>query len=105
SRVPRRFGSRCSQTSLNREKPVARAVHTNSDFIRDLVPAHTTRADAAQPSRPRSKKVTAADDSGEIFNGSVARTGMRRKRHRTDRNRAARNMHELYTQPPKERAR
>src|SRR6185312_11104564 len=84
SNAPRRLGSRCSRISLNPEKPEALAIHINSDFIRFLAPAQITRAEAAHPNRPNKANVTVTEASGETFNGSTARTVIRRKSHGTD---------------------
>src|SRR5215813_14043215 len=104
SNVPRKLGSRCRRTSLKPEKPAARAVHTNSDCISDLVPAQITREEAAHPSSPRSRKVTAAEASGEAFKGKAARTVMSRKSQGTERTRSARNMQQRSVHPPKQPA-
>src|ERR1044071_10045032 len=79
SRAPRKLGSRWSRTSFSPEKPEARAIQTNSDFIRSLAPEQITRAEAAQPSRPSSAKVTVTEASGETFSGKPARTVLSRK--------------------------
>src|ERR1700730_15213884 len=101
SNAPRRLGRRWSRTSLNPEKPEARAIQTNSDFIRSLAPAQITRAEAAHPSKPRRAKVTVTDASGETFRGKTARTVMRRNNHGTDRKRSISNLQQRSVHPPK----
>src|SRR5215471_718765 len=104
SSVPRKLGSRCNHMSLKPEKPAARAVQTNSDCINAFVPAQITREDAAHPSSPRRRKVTAADACGETFKGKAARTVISRKSQGTERTRSARNMQTLSVHPPKQPA-
>src|SRR5579864_545990 len=101
SKVPRRLGSRCSRTNLKPEKPVARASQTNSDFIMSLVPAQITRAEAAQPSNPKSVNVSTTEASGEMFKGRTARTVIRRKSHGIHRNKSTSSMRQRSIQPPK----
>src|SRR6476659_6341885 len=88
SRAPRKLGSRWSRISFSPEKPEARAIQTNSDFIRSFAPEQITRAEAAHPRRPSSAKVTVTDATGEIFSGSTARTVIRRNSQGTDRKRS-----------------
>src|SRR5215471_16575282 len=101
---PRKLGSKCNHMSLKPEKPAARAVQTNSDCINAFVPAQITREDAAHPSSPRRRKVTAADACGETFKGKAARTVISRKSQGTERTRSARNMQTLSVHPPKQPA-
>src|SRR6478609_7948468 len=99
--APRRLGKRCSRTSFNPEKPEARAIHTNSDFIRFLAPAQITRAEAAHPRSPSRAKVTVTDASGETFNGKTARTVIRRNSQGTERNKSISNLQQRSVHPPK----
>src|SRR6476661_8783358 len=83
------------------ENPEALAIHTNSDFMRSFAPEQITRAEAAQPSRPRIAKVTATDVWGEMFNGSAARTVIRRNSHGTDRKKSISSLQQRSVHPPK----
>src|SRR5882724_11095976 len=100
SKTLRRFGNRCRRTNLMPENPAARAIHTNSDFIRSFAPEQITRADAAHPSSPNRAKVTVTDAWGEIFSGNVARTVIRRKSQGSDKNRSIKSLQQRSTQPP-----
>src|SRR5689334_11918284 len=101
SSAPRRLGSRWSRTSFSPEKPEARAIQTNSDFIRSLAPEQITRAEAAQPNKPSKAKVTVTDASGETFSGKTARTVISRNSQGTERNRSISNLQQRSVHPPK----
>src|SRR5262249_39714349 len=92
---------RCKRINLKPENPAALAIHTNSEFIRSLAPAQMTRAEADHPSSPRSTKVTVTEACGEIFNGSAARTVIRRKSQGTERKKSISSLQQRSVQPPK----
>src|SRR5437879_769184 len=100
SNTLRRLGNRCKRTSLIPEKPAARAIQTNSDFIKSFAPAQITRADAAHPSKPSKAKVTVTEACGEIFSGSVARTVINRNSQGTDKKRSIKSLQQRSIQPP-----
>ena len=100
--APRRFGSKCRPISFIPEKPEARAIHTNSEFIRSLAPEDITLADAAQPSNPSKANVTVTEACGEMFSGSTqARTVIKRKSHGTDRKKSISSLQQLVLLPAK----
>ena len=67
-------------------RPEARACKTKSELRSASALVESTRADAAHPSKPRTRNVIRTETSGETFSGKRARTVISRNNQGKDRN-------------------
>ena len=72
-----------------------------SEVRNDCALVHSTRAEAAHPSKPRIRKVMSTEASGETFSGNRARTVINRNNQGRERNKSVRLVARRSQMPPR----